>query len=119
MREGWAVGRHPDLRMRHWISMRHGQLRYVARRRYGYAKSYWKALRDSLPEYYDGMSPKSWQIARQVAWEVACTLIGRRPTRWIPLNLAHLLGNAMGRWSTNGMAPPKWARSLCGMLYGK
>lgn len=116
LRDGWSVGRHPALRVRHRIPARRAQPGYVARLRFAHARSHAPALREILPEYAARTAPGSLRIAaRCVRKTLRWLLSSRRHT--LRFALAPTLGKAVGAWEALEQRPPAWVRALTRRLY--
>lgn len=118
MRHGWAIGRHPDLKLTHIISSARAQSDYVSRLAYGKAKSYLPALREVLPEYFKARVPGSFKVFLKVCGKASVWLFSSNRNS-LGYQLARTLGEAVGAWDAHSKAPPAWVRKLVKVLYGE
>lgn len=116
MIDGWAIGRHPALKLTHMITASRAQPAYVARLAYGKAKSYQPALREILPDFFVAPVPRSGKIMlRLLGKTLGWILSSRRHS--LAYQLARTLGSAVGTWAAHGQKPPRWVQWLAGHLY--
>jgi glycosyltransferase involved in cell wall biosynthesis len=116
IQNGWAIGRHPALRLTHMISGHKAQPDYVARLAYGKAKSYHPALREIFPDFFNVRVPRPTKIMIRLIGKTLGCLFGDKTHSW-KYQLARTLGFAVGTWNAYGKAPPYWIRALVERLY--
>lgn len=117
MLHGWAVGRHPALRLKHMVSGSRCQFNYMARARYHTAASYAPALSEVLPELLEVPAQSTGKLVGNVIVELI-RWIARRGSPPLRMSLAPILGSAMGAWKARGQVPPRWARIITKTWYG-
>jgi GT2 family glycosyltransferase len=116
MLNGWAIGRHPALKLMHMITADRAQPAYVARLVYGKAKSYHPALREILPDFFTAPLPRSGKVMLRVLGKTLSWIFasGRHSLAY---QLARTLGFAVGTWAAYGQTPPRWVQRLVKRLY--
>ncbi len=125
MQGGWAVGRHPAMRVRHLIPARRAQMSYVARLIYGVSVSYAPALREALPARFNVPLPNASRLALRVMLTAlrGAVVSGLRASGIkdyspsVPIRLAEVLGGSVGAWQAHRQEPPRWVRHITRKFY--
>lgn len=118
MKAGWAVGRHPELIIKHVISPEKAQWDYLARLRFAINSSYAPAVREVLPNKYKLETPNSTRLMGFLFYQYISWLTKKNTP---PLNvyMAKPIGQPVGAWKAAEVDPPGWVKRVIKWLYNE
>lgn len=116
MDNGWAIGRHPDLQLTHYITADKSNWNYLGRLLYSIHSSYSGALKEALPEKYKTYLPSSPRLLGYLFYHFIAWFTKRKKMP-LKIYMSKHLGQPAGAWAAENVEPPFWFRKITNYFY--